>query len=165
MLSHSSERLFQCLMLLVALLHHSFQSLKFVTNFSSNDKWHGKWDHGNCRVRPRGNEGQGRHLEPSAETTSRHRGPPPRQTHAGKSGGFQWVSDWFLFFGCGVTTNQFILLLSFDVLCHALESLTAIHYSERTPRPTNPIDRPAYQVKGKSVWSPCRVFSPDFVWN
>ncbi|KAI4203350.1 MAG: hypothetical protein LQ350_001871 [Teloschistes chrysophthalmus] len=32
-----------------------------------------------------------------------------------------------------------------DVLCHSLESWTAIPYSSRTPRPTNPINRPAYQ--------------------
>lgn len=32
-----------------------------------------------------------------------------------------------------------------DVLFHSLESYTAVPYYERTPRPSNPINRPAYQ--------------------
>ncbi|MCJ1461583.1 hypothetical protein MMC07_000180 [Pseudocyphellaria aurata] len=32
-----------------------------------------------------------------------------------------------------------------DVLCHSLESWTAIPYNQRMPRPLNPIARPAYQ--------------------
>ncbi|KAL0083997.1 alcohol dehydrogenase [Phycomyces blakesleeanus] len=42
-----------------------------------------------------------------------------------------------------------------DVLCHALESYTALPYNQRSPRPRDPIERPAYQGSNpiSDIWS------------
>ncbi|CAF1022345.1 unnamed protein product [Rotaria sp. Silwood1] len=43
----------------------------------------------------------------------------------------------------------------FDVLCHAIESYTAIPFNQRTPRPRDPIERPTYQGSNpiSDIWS------------
>lgn len=43
----------------------------------------------------------------------------------------------------------------FDVLCHAIESYTAVPYNQRSPRPTDPIERPTYQGSNpiSDIWS------------
>ncbi|KAI8971568.1 alcohol dehydrogenase [Mycotypha africana] len=42
-----------------------------------------------------------------------------------------------------------------DVLCHSLESYTALPFNQRSPRPKDPIERPAYQGSNpiSDVWS------------
>ena len=43
----------------------------------------------------------------------------------------------------------------FDVLCHAIESYTAIPFNQRTPKPRDPVERPTYQGSNpiSDIWS------------
>jgi len=52
------------------------------------------------------------------------------------------IVDTFNTASCPVAVH---ISAGLDVLFHSMESYTAIPYTERTPRPTNPILRPAYQ--------------------
>jgi hydroxyacid-oxoacid transhydrogenase len=55
----------------------------------------------------------------------------------------------------------------FDVLCHALESYTILPFNQRSPRPTSPLLRPAYQGANpiSDVWSThaLRILAKFFV--
>ena len=55
----------------------------------------------------------------------------------------------------GSMPREVALSSGLDVLCHALESYTAIPYDARTPRPPTPAERPAYQGANplSDLWS------------
>lgn len=53
----------------------------------------------------------------------------------------------------------------FDVLCHALESYTAIPFDKRSPRPETPIQRPAYQGSNRIIQSAITHSAISDVWS
>ena len=50
-----------------------------------------------------------------------------------------------------------------DVLCHALESFTTISFDDRSPRPKNPKERPAYQ--GMTVYVTWLKYDTCYVYK
>ena len=55
----------------------------------------------------------------------------------------------------GTMPREVAMASGLDVLCHAIESYTAIPYDQRTPRPLTPAERPAYQGSNplSDLWS------------
>ncbi|CAJ0574023.1 unnamed protein product, partial [Mesorhabditis spiculigera] len=63
-----------------------------------------------------------------------------------------------------VSMPKYVAVYSgFDVLCHALESYTALPYNERVPRPRSPAERPLYQGSNPIISKYFRrsVFDPS----